>query len=374
MCHRFPVTALKNDTIGKRLHRGCYKVKYVYVFAILLLSLSLFPGTAHAQDPEPTDMQEMQNRLDELEKQLKKLSEESKARKTLQITEEEKKQQEKEVLEAVSREYTLEPKNTLSIDYSLGYSYTRTENITDDPLTMIRSTHHSITHGISSSYSILDNLSSSLTLPIVYKYNKLGTDDEMDQTDLGDISLGAAWQPFTSKPGAVHSTLSFGLQLPTGRSPYKINPEKELSTGDGVYSLNMGGNFSKSVDPVVVFWSLGYRHAFERKNLDHRVYDTLTLDDVKPGDSFSISAGMGYALSYVTSMNMIFSYQYAKSTSIKYKEFPSAYKTGDSVSASFAVGMGWKVTQKTTLSYSLSYSLTDPTFAFTFRIPFSFVL
>jgi hypothetical protein len=36
--------------------------------------------------------------------------------------------------------------------------------------------------------------------------------------------------------------------------------------------------------------------------------------------------------------------------------------------------MGWRITQKTVLSYSLSYSLANSGFSLSFRVPFTFVL
>jgi len=332
------------------------------------------PCALHAEDQEKQGMQQLLNRIDDLEKQLKKIEEENKARKKLEVTEEEKVQQEKEVLQAVSREYSLDPKGTLGIDYGLSYQFSRNEDIYTNPLTLRRTSDHVLTHSLSATYSMRDNLSGTMTLPVVYKYNKRGTDEELDQTDIGDISFGVAWQPVKSGAGDVRTTLSIGVSLPTGRSPYKINPSTELSTGSGYYSLSAGANFSKQVDPVVVFWSLGYEHAIPLTNLNKQVNEQYTLQEVKPGDSFSVNAGMGYALSYATTINMSFNYEYQLSTSLTYEEVASSAKSGDNVSATFGMGMGWKVSRATTLSFSLGYSLTDPTFTFQFRVPFSFVL
>lgn len=345
------------------------------------LCIIIFSSAVHAQDQleqgqQKQDMQQLLDRIDELDKQLRRLQEEGKARKRLESTEKEKVQQEKEVLEAVSREYTLDPKRTLSIDYGLSYSYTPNEEIItgEEMLKLRRTSDHNISQTITTTYSMLDNLSTTMTLPFDYRYNKRGTDQELDQTDLGDISGGVIWQPFKSKPGDVRSTLSLTATLPTGRSQYKINPDKELSTGNGVYSVSVGANFSKQVDPVVVFWQLGYRHTFDLTGLDYKVQNTYTLKEVDTGDTFSFGGGMGYALSYATTINMSFSYSYEKSTTLTYQELASAVKTGDTVSAMFSIGMGWRISAKTSLSFSLGYSLTDTAFSLSFRVPFTFVL
>lgn len=340
----------------------------------------LVPAQARPQNqqqPPAQSPQELLDRIEVLEKQIRRLEEESKARRSLEITEEEKVEKEKEVLSAVSREYTLDPKGTLAIDYSLGYSYSPSENIysQDQILRLERTSDHTIQHNIYTAYSVRDNLTASISLPVLYRYNKRGTDDEIDETDIGDISVGAAFQPFKMEAGRLRYTFSFGAVLPTGRSPYKINPKSELSTGGGLYSLSLGANFSKQVDPVVFFWGLGYSYPldFNLKDIDYHVSDTLVLTDVDPGASISASLGMGYALSYANSINMSFSYSYQLSSRLTYNNTRSI-QTGDRASASFGVGMGINVSPKTTVSVSLGYSLTGDGFSLTTRVPFNFVL
>jgi len=355
-------------------------VKYRYAAAIVLICLIFsLPGRILAQEPEakPGQNQELLDRIDALETHLKRLEEESKARKSLEVTEEEKVEKEKEVLQAVGREYSLSPKGTLGVDYSLSYGYSPSETLytLDEVLQLKRISNHTITHTIATSYSILDNLSTSLNIPVVYRYNKMGTDDELDETDIGDISMGIALQPVKTRAGDFRYTVSLGAVFPTGRSPYKINPDTELSTGSGKYSMSLGGSFSKQVDPVVMFGNLGYSHTFNfnLKDMDYLVSSAYTLQEVDPGDTYSFSLGVAYALSYQTSMNMSFSYSYGKSSTLTYKSLDPV-KTGDSTSASMGIGVGFKVNPKTTVSVSVSHSLTSQGFSLTTRVPFDFVL
>jgi len=355
-------------------------VRQALLVGLMVMFIMGSSRVLYADDQPKNDnsQQELLDRIDTLEKELQKLEEEGKARKSLEVTEEEKGEKEKEVLEAVSREYTLSAKGTLSIDYGLNYSYSPSETIytTAQALQLQRAVNHTITNSIYTSYSFLDNLTTSLSLPIVYRYDKVGTDQSLSETDIGDISFGFAFQlPHQLKiPGGITSTYSFGAAFPTGRSPYKINPNTELSTGSGEYSYSLGGSFSKQIDPVVVFWSLGIGYPLGLKNLNYKISDTYTLVKVDPPLSYSLSMGMGYALSYANSINMSFSYAYAQSTKLTYKELTSPVKTGDSVSASFGVGMGFMVTPKTTVSVSLAYSLVSAGFSLSTRIPFDFVL
>ena len=344
---------------------------------MIMLSLVVMVSVVQAQDAEVNKNQELLDRIDTLERQLRKIEEEGKARKTLEITEEEKVQKEKEVLSAVSREYSLDPRGTLALDYSLAYSYSPSEVIytTEEALTRLKQeSEHTIQHSVYTSYSILDNLAASVNVPILYRYNKMGTDDELDETDIGDIAVGMAYQPFKAEAGGIRTTFSFSASLPTGRSPFDINPESEISTGNGYYALSAGASFSKQVDPVVLFWNVGLTYPFKLDGLNHTVAEGVVLDSVEPGTSVNASLGMGYALSYASSINMSFSYSYKLSTSYTYENISTTYETGDEVSASFGLGMGISVSPKTTVSVSLAYSLTDTSFSLSTRIPFNFVL
>ena len=327
-------------------------------------------GSAQEQE---TGREELLNRIEELEKRINELTEESRARRRLEITEQEKQEKEKEVLEAVGREYSLDPKHTLGLDYTLSYKYNPSERILNQ-LLIERQIDHEIKHTITTSYSILDNLTFSTSIPFVYRYNEVGTDKELDETDIGDITLGFLIQPIKSKAGDVRTILGLSASLPTGRSPFKINPETELSTGNGVYDFSLTASFSKQIDPVVAFWNLGYTYRMDATGLDYRVMEQLILEEVETGNSISAGAGIGYALSYKISVNSSFSYTYYFSSTYKYAGAIQDFEYGDRSEATFGVGLGWKATNKTTLSFSLGYSLTGSGFTFTVRAPFSFVL
>jgi hypothetical protein len=359
-----------HELTGYSKRRPYVKKLAVLIAALFCCFVCVDDGSAQE---EGIESQELLNRIEELEKRINELTEEGRARRKLEITEQEKQEKEKEVLEAVGREYSLDPKHTLNLDYSLSYSYSPSERITNQ-LLIEREIDHTIRHIISTTYSILDNLALSTSVPFVYRYNEVGTDEELDETDIGDISLGFLLQPIKSKAGEVRTILSFSAMLPSGRSPYKINPETELSTGNGVYAFVLNASFSKQIDPVVAFWNIGYTYRMDATGLDYRVLENYILEEVEAGDSVSVGAGLGYALSYKVSVNSSFSYTYQFSNTYHYRGASRTIESGDTAEATFGVGVGWRATNKTTLSFSLGYSLSGSGFSFTFRAPFSFVL
>jgi uncharacterized membrane protein len=160
--------------------------------------------------------------------------------------------------------------------------------------------------------------------------------------------------------------------LPTGRSPYEINRDTDLPTGGGLYGVSLGGNMSKSIDPAMVFGAISCSYYFTRTALSQNINGAI-LDEVKPGMGFNAAIGLAYALSYALSMNIQFQYGYYMSTDYSFTNAADAtapaYSTGDLV-----VGIGWRISPLTTLSFSLAIGLTkdDPDFSLSFRVPFTF--
>ena len=343
------------------------------VLICFFIMLCFLPGTVFAQEDDAEQM-ELLNRIQDLEKRINELTEESRARRKLEITDQEKQEREKEVLEAVSREYSLDPKHTLNVDYSLNYAYQPFERYDTLQVSLDRIADHSVTHTITTSYSVLDNLTVNTSIPFRYQYQKLGTEDELDETDIGDMSFGVTFQPLKSKSGDVSNTISFSVDLPTGKSPYEIISGSELSTGNGVYALSLSANFTKQVDPIVIFWNVGYNYKMDPEGVEWVVQDGSTIDKVKTGDSIQIGGGFAQALSYKASINFQFSYQYTFSSKYYFEGVEEAYQTGDSVSATMNMGMGWRVSQKTTLSFGVGYNLSGSAFSLNFRMPFTFIL
>jgi long-subunit fatty acid transport protein len=83
-------------------------------------------------------------------------------------------------------------------------------------------------------------------------------------------------------------------------------------------------------------------------------------------------------MSYKVSVNAAFSYSYEFSSTYTLKNTVSSQtqksKSPDSAGGGLSLGVGWRASEKTTLSFGLSYSLTGTNFSLSIRAPFSFVL
>jgi len=330
---------------------------------------------APAQDKTPAlNQQDIQRKIDELQKQVDALKEQGRTREKLSITAEEKAEQEKAVLTAVGREYTLMQKGKFELEYSLRYEYAASTEITQmAALTRIEPrSNHTIRNAIGFQYGLLNNLTVNVNVPFVYVYDKTGTAAAKDATDLEDVTVGLDFQPFKASDWPA-TTLTLSAILPTGRSPFKIDRDTDLSTGSGYYGVSMGINMSKSLDPAMAFGALSATYRFKPHGVEQKIGNQI-LDQIEPGMSFSAAVGMAYAISYAVSMNVQFQYGYGMSSKYYFLNQATPSEAAAYSTASLIVGTGWRITPKTTLALSLGIGLTsnDPDFLFMLRLPFMF--
>ncbi|HEY2978090.1 MAG TPA: transporter [Burkholderiaceae bacterium] len=279
----------------------------------------------------------------------------------------------KETLTAADKQYSLIKRGKIAATYDLSYAYigqqTIEANFTDDKLTLfdIQNTRsHTITNTVSADYGVLDNLTGNVTLPLVSKYSQSEKFSGLSNA-IGDVSLGARYQPFALSREWPALTVTGNVRLPTGRSPFKTIDGQGLATGAGYTSFTAGVNASKVVDPVALFGSLNFSLALPAKHLS-QVRSGLTLIEVKPGPSIGIGVGFAYALSYNISTTL--SFQEAISARSKLVLVDStgavtAKKTSMQTSGALNVGLGVRVSPQTTLNFTVGVGMTSDTPDFT---------
>lgn len=366
---------------------------------LTLLALSISPGNAadkgglaekqvvnpssakipHDEDTAEDDEQEsaasettLEEQLKELKLQVDKLRKEGEARKRLEVSQDESSKKAGDILSAAGREYTLLKKGSMSLEYSFNYSYFSGDVIKDAAIVEKRS-NHNITNQLFIERGVFDNLSVNLSIPFAYKYNKVGTGAAQEATDFGDVSIGTQMQPLKAGGDMPAMILSAGLTLPSGSSPYKIDPDTTLPTGSGFYSVNCGLSLSKTMDPLIAFGNLSYNYSFPASGLNQHWKDGRNLIGVDPGSSIGLAMGFGYALSYKASLNLSAQANYSNGNKYKFSSTAPS-ESGSSMSSSFNIGTGWRVTPSRTISLKLGIGLTDsdPDFSFSIRVPFEF--
>lgn len=321
--------------------------------------------------------QSLEQEVKELKEEVQRMRSENEARKILEVPEEEKSKSVEDILSAVGNQYTLLKKGSYGLQYGFAYSYNSGDVYSSSTYgtSIQRRSNHNLTNSITAQYALLNNLTMHISVPFSYKYNLVGTASSQESTDLGDMSLGFQIQPIKSGKDLPPIIFSLGLSLPTGSSPYAVDPIHSLSSGSGLYSLSGGLSVSKVIDPLVAFGNLSCTYALPDSNISQAWGQSSSqiLTKVEPGMSVGASFGFGYALSYQASLNMSVSLGYSFNS--RYTINNSAiYETGTSLSSSFNIGTGWRITTKRSIYVSLGIGLTvnDPDFSLSFTVPFEF--
>ncbi len=288
----------------------------------------------------------------------------------------------KETLTASDKQYSLLKTGKYAVTYDLTYSYIGQQQIqaafTDSLLTLfdIQNTRsHTVTNTVSTDYGVKDNFTANVTLPFVSKYSQSEAFTGLSSA-FGDISIGARFQPFSLRRDLPTFTVTGGLRLPTGRSPFKTIDGQGLATGAGYTSATVGMNVSQVVDPVALFGSLNLTLGKSAKGLSQtRAGKTLT--EVHPGDSIGFGFGMAYAMSYNISTTVAFQESVSARSRLFLRDsngVDSDVKTAPQTSAMLNLGLGVRVSPLTTINFTVGIGLSNdsPDFTLGMNMPLHF--
>lgn len=267
-----------------------------------------------------------------------------------------------EVFTSNERQYSLIKKGVISSYYDLDYTYYRDTRIdlaladNSSQLNRLRveeDANHTLTNSFTFQYGVLDNLTLSATLPFVAKSEIIR---DTTTAGLGDISLGARWEPFPLKQGRLPLVLFGSVSTKTGDSPYEIGLD-ELSTGKGYYSVGVGASTRKYIDPVVLFASASANYGFKESGLN-QARGSRTLTSFDPGVSGGFSFGFAYSFNYDESLTM--SYQQSFNMDAEFQfENGESYKSPDQSSAMLSFALGVRVSPETIVNGTVGIGLTE---------------
>ncbi|AVR95780.1 hypothetical protein [Pseudoduganella armeniaca] len=284
----------------------------------------------------------------------------------------------KETLTAVDKQYSLIRKGRSQFTYDLTYTYIGQERIvtdyTADGLTLfdIENTNsHTITNTLSADYGVLNNLTANVTFPVISKYTD-STKHSGLSNSLGDINVGARWQPLEARRDRPNFTVTGNVRLPSGRSPFKVIAGSGEATGSGVTAVSAGLNVNRIVDPVALFGSINMTVSAAANGLQ-QVNGTRVLTRVKPGTSVGFGLGFAYALSYGISTTLSFQEAISAGSKLRFEDGLEV-KTSTQTSAIVNLGLGYRVSSKTTVNLSVGIGLTNdsPNLSVGLNLPLAF--
>ncbi|WP_307878475.1 putative pilus system protein FilC [Acinetobacter seifertii] len=267
-----------------------------------------------------------------------------------------------EVFTSNERQYSLIKKGVISSYYDLDYTYYRDTRIdlalsdSSSQLNRLRveeDANHTLTNSFTFQYGVLDNLTLSATLPFVAKSEII---KDKTTAGLGDISLGARWEPFPLKQGRLPLVLFGSVSTKTGDSPYEIGID-ELSTGKGYYSVGVGASTRKYIDPVVLFASASANYGFKESGLN-QARGSRILESFDPGISGGFSFGFAYSFNYDVSLTMSYQQSFNMNAEFQFNNGES-YKSPDQSSGMLSFALGVRVSPDTIVNGTVGIGLTE---------------
>lgn len=268
----------------------------------------------------------------------------------------------KSTLTAVDKQYAMLKRGKIQLTYDFNYTYVGVDRINTDLsssaatiFSIENENSHTISNTISAEYGLRDNLTASLSIPVVSKYSKTQFIDGVSHS-VGDISIGARLQPIESKPDAPTLNVNLGVRIPSGTSPYKVISGSGLATGSGTTGITAGVSVNKVSDPVAIFGSMNVTYSLPSKELN-QIMNGAILTEVAPGMSFGFGLGFAYALSYSITTSISFQESISRGSVLTFSDGRSA-TTGISTSGTLNMGLGYRVSPKTTINTTLGIGLT----------------
>ena len=286
----------------------------------------------------------------------------------------------KETLTSRDKQYSLLKQGKVAATYDLNYSYIGQQLIDaqfseeDQQLTLFKienNRSHTFTNTVSVDYGLKDNITGTASVSLVTKYSE-STDFSGMSHSIGDMTLGARWQPFELRRDLPAVTASGTVRLPTGRSPYRTDAKKSLATGSGTVAFTGGLNLSKVVDPVALFGNVSLTYSLPAKNLSQE-RGGRTLVQVKPGPSLGYGVGFAYSLSYDISVNFALQHAISWSSMLRFAD-GTKYRTSLQNSAVMNYGMGVRLSPTMNVNVTLGVGMTSdsPDFSLGVNMPLNF--
>lgn len=266
-----------------------------------------------------------------------------------------------EVFTSNERQYSLMKQGDISSYYDIDYTYHRDTQLDLEmaqgqlyQLRVQENASHALTNTFTAQYGLRDNLTLSASVPLVAKSDLL---KDATAAGLGDISVGARWEPFPLKAGRLPLILFANLSTKTGDSPYEINPVKDLSTGKGYYSAGIGASTRKYIDPVVLFASASANYGFKESGLN-QIRGSRIIEEFEPGISGGFAFGFAYSFNYDVSMTMSYQQSFNTGSEFTYHTGES-YSPADQTSSTLAISLGVRVSPETIVNGTVGIGLTE---------------
>ena len=181
----------------------------------------------------------------------------------------------------------------IEVYYSFDYKRARSENYVLEAFSneIVNRTLYKFTSHIGVTAGLFEDFEGWVDIPFSY----LTMEDvegqffhaSNDNFNIGDISAGLNYQLLRERTNFPAITTSLSVSAPTGDSPYQTFPNGAVASGNGHWIISPSIGFVSTVDPIVLFYGLGYDHYFPT------MYNGT---EYSSGDRINYYAGMGFTV------------------------------------------------------------------------------
>lgn len=245
--------------------------------------------------------------------------------------------------------------NPREIRISIGFNYSTDEN----QRSFRKNRSRSISIPLSINYGLTKKLEMNASLPFLYNENEIisATNvSDSSKSGIGDLSLGLFYTLKSESSSSPTITTSINVTTPTGSTadPDDLNG---LSTGAGFWGISTGLSLSKTIDPAIVFFNVGYQHTFD---------DDQFGSNIQPGDAFNYGFGAGLSVNSSVAFSARISGSYQKETRLNKKQVRGTNSEPISLIGSMSYRLGTKTRLETTFSLGVSEDAGDVGMGFSY--------
>lgn len=188
-------------------------------------------------------------------------------------------------------------------------------------------TRNSWTAGLSARYGVTSRFEVGTRVPYVIREDRvtnevLAIDERLGEirpnaADIGDIEVSAHYQINDGQEGWPFFIANARFKSDTGTGPFDVmrddrGIETELPTGSGFLGFEPSVTVIYPSDPAVLFANLGYSMNLA-KDVSQRIGDSF-IGTVDPGDSISMSFGIGIGLNEMVSVSFGYEHSWVRGT------------------------------------------------------------
>jgi len=193
-----------------------------------------------------------------------------------------------------------------------------------------------------------------------------------NQLELGDVSVGMYYQLAPETLERPDIVWNLRIKAPTGTDPYGIKsitvadsdgnltvPER-LPSGNGVWAVSTGLSFVKTIDPAIMFASVGLFYNHPEKFSDISSEPGVTVPgEVKLGDSFQYGVGTAFAINETSSISFSFTHRITSRSESRINGGDWVTIIGSEAnSANLNIGMTHALSNETSMVVNLGVGLT----------------